>query len=99
MAAQPQEEQPPTAGAGLAIIVNANAKRGGRRVAAQIARALPGAQVRLTKTVEELSAWLRTLERPACILAAGGDGSAIALVNALNRVTAEGLAFPPIGVL
>ena len=36
------------AGTGLAILVNANAKRGGRRVAAQIARALPGASVRLT---------------------------------------------------
>jgi diacylglycerol kinase family enzyme len=91
------DERP--AGAGLAIIVNANAKRGGRRVAAQIARALPGARVRLTKTIDELSAWLRTLERPTCVLAAGGDGSAIALVNALSRVTPAGVPFPPIGVL
>jgi diacylglycerol kinase family enzyme len=88
-----------SAGAGLAIIVNANAKRGGRRVAAQIARALPAARVRLTKTIEELSSWLRTLNEPTCILAAGGDGSAIALVNALNRITPAGLPFPPVGVL
>jgi diacylglycerol kinase family enzyme len=86
-------------GAGLAIIVNANAKRGGRRVAAQIARALPGARVRLTKTIEELSGWLQTLTDPKCVLAAGGDGSAIALVNALDRVTPEGTPFPPVGVL
>ena len=97
MAAQPSGER--SAGAGLAIIVNANAKRGGRRVAAQIARALPGARVRLTKTVDELSNWLLTLNDPRCILAAGGDGSAIALVNALNRVTPPGVPFPPIGVL
>jgi diacylglycerol kinase family enzyme len=68
-------------------------------VAAQIARALPGARVRLTKTIDELSAWLKTLKDPQCILAAGGDGSAIALVNALNRVTPAGVPFPPIGVL
>ena len=55
--------------------------------------------MRLTKTVDELSAWLKTLKDPLCVLAAGGDGSAIALVNALNRVTAEGVPFPPIGVL
>ena len=87
------------AGAGLAIVVNANAKRGGRRVAAQIARALPDARVRLTKSIDELSGWLRTLRDTTCVLAAGGDGSAIALVNALNRVTAEGVPFPPVGVL
>src|SRR5580658_4171971 len=102
------------AGAGLAIIVNSNAKRGGRRVAAQIARALPGARVRLTKTIEELSAWLQALDgqgasahsatwfapgAPTCILAAGGDGTAIALVNALNRVTPAGVPFRPIGVI
>ena len=47
--------------AGLAIVVNANAKRGGRRVAVQIARVLPGARVRLTKTIDEIAASLRTL--------------------------------------
>ncbi|HEY2512276.1 MAG TPA: diacylglycerol kinase family protein [Polyangiaceae bacterium] len=86
-------------GAGLAILVNANAKRGGRRVAVQIAKVLPGAQVRLTKTIDELVAWLRTLKNPDCVLAAGGDGTAIALVNALDRVTPEGEPFPHIGVL
>ena len=39
-------------GTGLAVLVNANAKRGGRRVAVQIARALPGASVRLTKSAQ-----------------------------------------------
>lgn len=89
----------PPAGTGLAILVNANAKRGGRRVAVQIARALPGANVRLTKTLDELASWLKTLREPECILAAGGDGTAIALVNALERVVPGGRPFPPIGVL
>jgi len=86
-------------GSGLAILVNANAKRGGRRVAAQIARALPGASVRLTKSTEEIDAWLRVLPTPRGLFAAGGDGTAVALVNALARVTPESEPLPPLGIL
>jgi diacylglycerol kinase family enzyme len=86
-------------GAGLAILVNAHAKRGGRRVAVQIARALPTASVRLTKSTHEIDAWLRMLSRPRAVLAAGGDGTAVALVNALARVTQQGDPFPTVGVL
>ncbi len=85
-------------GVGLAVLVNANAKRGGRRVAAQIARAMPGANVRLTRTPEEVDAWLRSLNAPRCILPAGGDGTVMALVNALRRVYGP-RPFPCIGVL
>ncbi len=86
-------------GEGFAVLVNANAKRGGRRVAAQIARALPGANVRLTRTPEEVDAWLRGLPSTTrAILPAGGDGTAVALVNALARVS-EGRAFPRVGIL
>jgi hypothetical protein len=76
----------PGAGAGLAVLVNANAKRGGRRVAVQIARVLPGASVRLTKSPQEILAWLRMLSPLRGVLAAGGDGSAVALVNALEAL-------------
>jgi diacylglycerol kinase family enzyme len=89
----------PASGSGLAVLVNANAKRGGRRVAVQIARALPGASVRLTRTKEEIDAWLRQLPAPRAVLAAGGDGTAVALVNALARVTPEAEPFPPLGIL
>jgi diacylglycerol kinase family enzyme len=88
-----------TPGQGLHIVVNANAKRGGRRVAAQLRRALPGASVRLTRSIEELEGWLRTIENPRCIFSAGGDGSAVALLNALDRVVPKGQDFPPIGAL
>lgn len=80
-------------------MVNANAKRGGRRIAVQISRALPGASVRLTKNIAELEGWLRTIKNPRCILSAGGDGSAVALLNALDRILPKDEPFPPIGAL
>src|SRR5690348_2004522 len=88
-----------TAGRGLHIVVNANAKRGGRRIAVQIARALPAASVRLTRSIEEIEGWLRTIREPRCVLSAGGDGSAVALLNALDRVVPKGGKLPPIGAL
>lgn len=87
------------AGKGLYIVVNANAKRGGRRIAVQIARALPSATVRLTKSLAELDSWLRTIQEPRCVLSAGGDGSAVALLNALDRVVPKDQELPPVGAL
>lgn len=99
-------------GRGLYILVNANAKRGGRRIAVQIARALPGATVRLTRSIEEVEGWLRSILASGAnggggapngpirgVLSAGGDGSAVALLNALDRVVPEGEPFPPVGAL
>jgi diacylglycerol kinase family enzyme len=86
-------------GAGLAIVVNANAKRGGRRIAVQIAQRLTGARVRLTKSIKDLESFLRLMDRPRCVLAAGGDGSVVALLNALHHVVPKGEPFPLIGIL
>ena len=89
-------------GTGLAILVNRNAKRGGRRVAAQIARSLPGAGVRLTRTEGEIDAWLaRLAHAPSVrgIFAAGGDGTVVALVNALARSTPPDQELPTAGIL
>ena len=54
---------------------------------------------RLTRTIAEIEGWLGTIRSPRCILSAGGDGTAVALHNALDRVTPPGEAFPPIGAL
>jgi len=89
----------PAVGGGLAILVNANAKRGGRRIAAQLGRALPGARIRLTKTIDEIEGWLKTVGDARCILAAGGDGTAIALVNAMQHVLPKNEPFPCVGLL
>jgi len=69
-------------------------------VTVQIAQALPGADVKLTRTPEEVDAWLRSVSEHdvRAILAAGGDGTAIALVNAFSRVFGE-RSFPRMGVL
>src|SRR5215468_8096473 len=87
------------AGKGLYILVNANAKRGGRRVAVQISRALPAASVRLTRTISEVEGWLRTIKDPRCILSAGGDGTAVVLLNALDRIVPKDEPLPPVGSL
>ncbi|MDP8999239.1 MAG: diacylglycerol kinase, partial [Myxococcota bacterium] len=68
-------------------------------VAVQIARALPGASVRLTKSTQQIEAWLRMLPETRAVFAAGGDGTAVALINALARVTPPDAAFPTLGVL
>src|SRR6185312_1363565 len=86
-------------GAGLAVLVNANAKRGGRRVAVQIARTLPAASIRLTKTTQEIDAWLKVLQGPRAVFAAGGDGSAVSLVNALARMAKPGEPLMTMGIL
>lgn len=86
-------------GSGLGILVNANAKRGGRRVAAQLARVLPGAAVRLTRRVEEIDEWLATLPPMRGILAAGGDGTAVGLLTVLERRRREGQPTYPVGAL
>ena len=98
---------PPPAGAGIYILVNANAKRGGRRVAVQLQRALPGSTVKLTRSKAQVEGWLRELlddehrlsAPPRCILSAGGDGSAITLLDTLNKVVPKGKPFPVVGAL
>ncbi len=86
-------------GTGFAVLVNANARRGGRRIAAQIGTVLRGANVRLTRSLAEIENWLRVLPDPKMILSAGGDGTAIALLTALSHVRADHEVFPPIGLL
>jgi diacylglycerol kinase family enzyme len=53
----------------------------------------------LTKSTQEIDAWLQVLPKPRALFAAGGDGTAVALVNALARVTPKAEPFPPVGVL
>lgn len=55
--------------------------------------------MRVTKHPDELKNWLRSLEGVHSVLAAGGDGSAIALVNAIDQVMGPGEVWPTVGIL
>ena len=68
-------------------------------MAAQIRGALPGAEIHLTRSAEEVDTWLSGLDSSHAILAAGGDGTVMALVNALWRVRPEPRPWPTVGVL
>ena len=81
------------------IVVNANAKRGGRRIAAELGKRLPSMRVALTRSVDELDGLLREQARETPVFAAGGDGTAIGLVNALDRAWPKPAALPPVGIL
>jgi diacylglycerol kinase family enzyme len=48
--------------------------------------------------MDEIDAWLHTLPTLRAVLAAGGDGTAVALINALARVAGE-QSLPPVGIL
>ena len=81
------------------IVVNANAKRGGRRIAAELAKRLPHMRVRLTRSADELDALLRESSLDTPVFAAGGDGTAIAVVNALDRIWPKPSPLPHVGIL
>jgi hypothetical protein len=81
------------------IVVNANAKRGGRRIAAELSKRLPHMRVAMTRSVDELDALLREQAQDTPVFAAGGDGTAISLANALDRAWSKPQRLPPIGIL
>jgi len=68
------------------VVVNARARKGGPKAASMIARALPHAEVVTTESADELERVASALvrEEPDLVLAAGGDGTAIGLINAVR---------------
>ncbi len=68
------------------VLVNARARRGGPRVAAEIAKRLPRADVVTTETAADLERFAADVVRdaPDLVLSAGGDGTAIGLINAVR---------------
>ncbi len=74
-------------GVRIAVVVNASSRRGGGNVAQAARKALPNANILLSRTLDELDAFARELvsRPPELIVSAGGDGTAVATLNALRR--------------
>jgi hypothetical protein len=93
----------------VAVIVNLHARRGSEAVATAFRRALPKAHVVASHSLEETADLARDLcdHPPGLVLSAGGDGTAIALINAIRSASptrlpyerAGGPGFDVLGVL
>lgn len=79
----------------VVAVVNEKARRGGPAVARAVKKSLPRAEVVLTRSLGELDDAARALvaDPPDLVVGAGGDGTAIAMLNAVRRASkADGTA-------
>jgi Diacylglycerol kinase catalytic domain len=89
----------------IAVVVNLRARRGSERVARVCREQLPDARVMVSHTLDEAQGFARSLhERPPSLLvSAGGDGSAVTLLNALRASGKAGdvpfLSGPALGLV
>jgi diacylglycerol kinase family enzyme len=70
----------------IAALVNVKARRGSEAVARTLHAELPGARVRVSRSLADAQEFAREMveDPPELMLAAGGDGTAVALLNALR---------------
>jgi diacylglycerol kinase family enzyme len=83
----------------IAVLINANARRGSRRAARWVSQFLPAARVVLTGSASEERDWLDKALRkapPRLLLAGGGDGTLVGLINILREL---GHGIPLLGAL
>jgi diacylglycerol kinase family enzyme len=84
----------------IAVVVNLSARKGSRAFAELAREKLPTARVIATRSLADLQRFVdETASRkapPALVLSGGGDGTAIALLDALR---ARDVAFPPVGLV
>ncbi len=86
----------------IAVVVNLRARRGSEKVARACQEHLPSARVIASRSLEEALGFARDLRHkpPSLLVSAGGDGTVVALINAM-RSGSEGWGFvpPAIGLL
>ncbi len=76
----------------VAVVVNLRARRGSEAIARRCEALLPGARVLASRSMDDTLSFARRLhESPVdLVVAAGGDGTAAALLNAFRRATPAG---------
>jgi diacylglycerol kinase family enzyme len=82
----------------VAVVVNLHARRGSEAIGRMIRDRLPDARVRVTRSLDEVRAWIEhelAPSPPDLILSGGGDGTATSLVNELR----SRIELPRLGVL
>lgn len=84
----------------VAIVVNLKSRRGSRKVAEHARLEIPTARVLATHSLAETERFIQELRAtsPDLVLSAGGDGTAVGLINALRPINGQG-QFPAIGLL
>lgn len=85
----------------VAVLVNLRSRRGSRKVAEHARVELPFARVLASKSLADTEQFLRDLsaQTPDLLLSAGGDGTAVGLINALRGMEAADSKLPTIGLL
>ena len=78
------------------VVVNLKARRGSRAVADKCRRELPGARVLTSRSLDEAARFAREASPDALLVSAGGDGTALGLLNSLRRGVAR-LGVLPLG--
>jgi hypothetical protein len=85
----------------IAVVVNLRARRGSHRVAQKVREVLPDAKVMVSRTLDDALGFAEDLKTapPSLLVSAGGDGTAVTLINALRRPRGDDAAGPAIGLL
>jgi Diacylglycerol kinase catalytic domain len=75
----------------IAVVVNLRARRGSERVVRACRESMPAARVMASRSLDDALDFARDLqdEPPSLLVSAGGDGSAVALINAM-RTSSKG---------
>ncbi len=84
----------------VAVLVNLRSRRGSRVVADRARAEIPSARILASRSLAETASFIEELQRssPDLVVSAGGDGTAVGLINAMRPGEGEG-QLPTLGLL
>lgn len=85
----------------IAVVVNLRARRGSHKVAEACREVLPSADILVSNSVDEALGFAQRLSHapPSLLVSAGGDGTAVTLINALRKQLRTDAPAPAIGLI